>query len=134
MSEENLSHTEQEVISASGTQYSGRAESYQKTSYHQNLNLSISSLGKISTFRTLIGNSRAVARLVTVPYTVSPTFRTFSKQSYQEKIIDMRKRIYKPEPPALHLSPLYLLLLPKDFQSSTTSKIQQFLCKLTIFI
>ena len=28
----NLSHTEQEVISASGTQYSGRAESYNKTS------------------------------------------------------------------------------------------------------
>ena len=32
------------------------------------------------TFRTLMGNSRAVARLVTVPYTVSPTFRTLENK------------------------------------------------------
>ena len=35
--EEDLSHTEQEVISASGTQYSGRAESYEKTSLAEHI-------------------------------------------------------------------------------------------------
>ena len=48
------------------------------------------------TFRTLIGNSRAVARLVTVPYTVSPTFRTLENKiigrNYRQKIIEEKTK------------------------------------------
>ena len=77
------------------------------------------------TFRTLMGNSRAVARLVTVPYTVSPTFRTLENKIIGRKllaeIIDgkllrRKNQIYRPGLPALHPVPLCLLLLQKDFQ------------------